>query len=415
MAILLIYVFKEAFEYGVRYMNLSYMKKHGLEIPPEFEGVTDKEFLKKIINYESDKTMFGLASSMFENIIAIIFFFGGVLNAYNSWIASFHLPFIVSGWLFFILLSFGSEFLSIPFSIYGTFRIENRYGFNTMTMRLWISDFAKSIILSAVIMSAALFAGLYLIQSSPHYWWLLIWGFLLIFSVFMMYISPYVIEPLFNKFTPVEDETLREMIKGIAEKAGIHAGSILKIDASKRSRHTNAYFTGIGKTKRIVLYDTLLTNLSHDEIIAVLAHEAGHWKRKHLLKTIVSFEIISFVGIFISYLIVGSDVLTKLFSISSDTLFAKFLIIAFLSGILSVAFAPAANYFMRRNERQADKISYELTGKTSDMIGALIKLSKGNLSNLHPHPLYATLYYSHPPVIERIRHIKGFARGSGKK
>lgn len=385
------------------------MRRAGAIVPSEFAGKIDESVLKKTIGYETEKTRFSFISSIFSNIITIIFIFGGLLNIYNSWIASLNLSFIVSGWLFFLLLAYGSEFLSIPFSLYHTFKIENKYGFNAMTSRLWVSDFIKTLLISTVMLSLVTFAGFWLIQWSPHYWWFWVWGFLFIFSIFILYISPYIIEPLFNKFTPIEDESLKERILKLTNKAGIHASRILRIDASKRSKHTNAYFTGIGKTKRIVLYDTLLASMSQTEILSVLAHEIGHWKKKHMLKMIIAFEVFSFIALYLSFKIIQSDFLVTLFHVSSNTLYAKFIILAFLTDILSLLFTPCVSYFMRRHERLADRASYELTKDPESMASALIKLSKENLTNLYPHPLYVTLYYSHPPILERIRYLKGFS------
>ncbi len=406
--ILCLYILKEAFEYWVQHLNLRHMRKAGTTVPPEFAGKIDTSLLKKIIGYETEKIRFGFVSSIFSNIITIIFIFCGLLNIYNSWIVSLDLSFIVSGWLFFLLMSYGAEFLSVPFSLHSTFKIENKYGFNTMTPRLWVSDFMKALLISTIMMSLVTFAGFWLIQWSPHYWWFWIWGFLFIFSIFIMYLSPYVIEPLFNTFIPIEDESLKERIMKLADKAGIHAGRILRIDASKRSKHTNAYFTGIGKTKRIVLYDTLLESMNHDETLAVLAHEIGHWKKRHMLKTLIAFEVFSFLALYLSFRIIQCDSLLTLFHIRANTLFAKCVILAFLADILSLLFTPWVNYFMRKHERQADMVSYDLTKDTESMVSALVKLSKENLSNLYPHPLYVTLHYSHPPVLERIRHLKGF-------
>ncbi|MDI6800599.1 MAG: M48 family metallopeptidase [Thermodesulfovibrionales bacterium] len=401
-----LYILKEAFEYFIQYLNLRHMRKAGTAIPSEFEGKIDEGLLKRTQDYAADKTGFDFVSSIFGNIVTIVFIFGGLLNIYNSWIASLDLSFTISGWLFFLLLVYAGEVLSMPFSLYSTFKIENRYGFNTMTLGLWISDFAKSIIISTILMSLLTISGLWLIQWSPDYWWFWIWSFLFVFSIFIMYISPYVIEPLFNKFTHIEDESLKEKIIRLTEKAGIHASKILKIDASKRSRHTNAYFTGIGRTKRIVLYDTLLDGMSHDEIIAVLAHEIGHWKRKHLLKTLVVFEILSLIALYVSHRLIQGDFLLTLFNISTNTVFAKFVILGFIASILSLALQPIMNLFSRRHERQADRASYEFTRDADSMVSALVRLSKENLSNLYPHPLYVVLYYSHPPILERIRHIK---------
>ncbi|MBI5047630.1 MAG: M48 family metallopeptidase [Deltaproteobacteria bacterium] len=382
------------------------MKRHGSSVPLEFEGSVDEDFIKKMQRYEMDKAHLDIISSLFSSISLIVFLFGGLLNFYSSWIASLNFSFVVSGWLFFLLLSYTENILSIPFSLYNTFKIENKYGFNTMTARLWISDFFKSLILSTILTSLLLFSAFYLIQWSQEYWWFWVWCFVFAYSMFVMYISPYVIEPLFNKFTPVEDESLNQRITRLADKAGIHAGKILKIDASKRSRHTNAYFTGIGRTKRIILYDTLLQEMSHDEIITVLAHEIGHWKKRHLLKMMIIFELFSLIGLFITFKLIQSNLLLNLFNINTDIIFAKFIILAFLFGIIALPLKPLINFFIRKHEKEADSASYELTGDGESMVSALIKLSKDNLANLYPHPLYVFLYYSHPPVLERIRYIQ---------
>ncbi|MEW6409734.1 MAG: M48 family metallopeptidase [Nitrospirota bacterium] len=392
----------------IQYLNLRHMRKAGATIPPEFEGKIDEALLKKTQEYEADKTRFGFVSSLFGNIVTIVFIFGGLLNIYNTWIASLNLSFIISGWFFFMFLFYAGEILSVPFNLYNIFKIENKYGFNTMTFRLWISDFIKSLLISTVIMSLIIFAGLWLIRLDPNLWWLWVWGFLFIFSIFIMYISPYVVEPLFNKFTPIEDESLKEKILKLVEKANIHAGRIFQMDASKRSRHTNAYFTGVGKTKRIVLYDTLLEGMNHNEILSVLAHEIGHWKKKHLLKALAAFGMFSLIVLYLTHRLIQGDFILTLFNISTNTIFAKFIILSFLVSILLLPLKPFVNFFLRRHERQADRASYDLTKDVESMVSAFIKLLKENLSNLYPHPLYVTLYYSHPPILERIRYIKGF-------
>jgi STE24 endopeptidase len=225
----------------------------------------------------------------------------------------------------------------------------------------------------------------------------------------MMYISPYVIEPLFNKFTPIEEPDLEDRIKDLMQKADIRVSRVFKMDASKRSKHTNAYFSGIGKVKRIILYDTLLAKMNYDEILAVLAHEAGHWKKKHILKMIIVAEIVSFVGIYVSFRILQTDFLADLFQIKEATFFAKVVLLGFIGGILSFPFTPLGSYVSRRFERQADRYAHDLTENREAMASALIKLSRDNLSNLHPHPIYAAFYYSHPPVVQRVRDIRSMS------
>jgi len=404
--IILAYLSVTGFGYWLDSLNLKNLKLYGSTIPPEFEGKIDQELLTKTRNYTVENTQFGFLSSIFDNIILLLFLFGGILNIYNSWVASISLNFILSGLFFFLLLTYAQTLISMPFSIYRTFRIEKKYGFNTMTMKLWLIDIIKSLLISTIIMSILLSVGLLLIQKSPGLWWFWVWCFFFAFSIFMMYISPYVLEPLFNKFTPIEDEGFVDDIKDVMQKAGIKVTRVFKMDASKRSKHTNAYFSGIGKVKRIVLFDTLLEKLDKDEILAVLAHEAGHWKKKHILKHLAIIETIALIVMFAAFKAVQNDFLIELFNISTSSFFAKIIILSFLFSIVSFPFSPLFNYFSRRNEKEADRFTYEITGRTDSMISALVKLSKDNLSNLYPHPLYSLFHYSHPPVLERIRDIK---------
>lgn len=408
LAILILYLLVTLLRYSLNFLNLNHLKKYGNDIPSELEGHIDKGLLRKVTDYTVERMRFGFIGSIFNNIVVVVFMFGGLLNVYNSWIVSLNWSFVLSGIFFFLFLSYAGTLLSIPFDLYSTFKIENKYGFNTMTPKLWLIDFLKSILLSTVLSGIVVSVGLWIIQLSPNYWWLWVWGFFLIFSLFMMYISPYVIEPLFNKFTPIEEKGLEDKIKELLQKINIKVSKVFKMDASKRSRHTNAYFTGIGRVKRIILYDTLLEKMDQDEILSVLAHEAGHWKKKHVLKMIFVLELISLIGIYISFRILQTDLLTELFQIKQGTFFAKVVILGFIGSIVSFPFIPISNYISRRFEKESDRFACKLTGNPESMTTALIKLSKDNLSNLHPHPLYAAIYYSHPPVVKRIKDIKEF-------
>jgi STE24 endopeptidase len=395
----------------MKMMNLNHLKKHGAKIPPEFEGHIDGDLLKKTRDYTFEHSRLGYISSIFDNIVLIVFLFGGLFNLYNSWTGEITPYFILNGIIYFLILSIASTILDIPFDLYGTFKIENKYGFNTKTPKLWVLDLIKSLLISIVLMAIVGGIGFWLIQRFPDTWWIWLWGFFLVFSLFMIYISPYVIEPLFNKFTPIEDEEgLEERIKEIMARAGIKISRVFKMDASKRSKHTNAYFTGIGKVKRIVLYDTLLEKMNHDEIISVLAHEAGHWKKKHIIKRIIVSEIIGFVSIYVAFRILQTDLLTDLFHIDNPTFFAKLVLLGFLSGIITFPFTPIGAYFSRKHERQADDFACELVGDPEPLASSLIKLSKDNLANLHPHPFFAKFYYSHPPVVKRIRRLREWTR-----
>jgi len=348
---------KEGFEYLLQYMNLRHLKKFGLTVPRELEGKVDEDLLEKTQAYEAEKTRFSFLSSGFGDIAVLVFIFGGLLNIYNAWIVSLNLSFFVSGLLFFLLLNYMNTFISVPFGLYNTFKIEKKYGFNTMTQRLWLIDFLKSLGLSTVLTCILVSAGLSLVQSSPDYWWIWVWCFSLAFSLFMMYISFYVIEPLFNKFAPIDEEGLEERIRALLQKVGIKVKRVFKMDASKRSKHTNAYFSGIGRVKRIILYDTLLQKMNHDEILAVLAHEAGHWKKKHVLKMIIAVEIISFVALYLSFVVLRTDLLGNLFRIQNATFFARLVVLGFIGNIISFPFIPLGSYVSRRLEGESERFA----------------------------------------------------------
>ncbi|MBC8186210.1 M48 family metallopeptidase [candidate division KSB1 bacterium] len=408
ISLLAAYLIIIAFGYWMKFLNLGHLKKYGHQIPDPFEGHIDGELLKKTSDYTFEHSRFGYFESIFDNILLVIFLFGGLLALYNGWIVSLDLSFILTGILFFFLLSFVSSILDIPFNLYTTFKIENKYGFNTTTAKIWITDFIKSTAISIILMGIMGGIGFWLIKASPNYWWIWLWAFFLVFSLFLMYISPYVIEPLFNKFTPIaeEYEELEEKIRNMMDKVGLKVSRVFQMDASKRSKHTNAYFTGIGKVKRIILYDTLLQKMEEDEILAVLAHEVGHWKKKHILKRIIVSEIVGFFCIYISFRILQTDWLTQIFNISSPTFFTKLVILGFIGSIISFPFTPISTYLSRKHERQADQMAVNLTGKPDGLISSLIKLSKDNLANLHPHPFFARFFYSHPPIVDRIKTLK---------
>lgn len=408
--ILFAYILIQCAGYWLDYINIRHMKEKGLVVPSGFEGYIDEALLKKTHAYTIEHNTIGLVESVISNIITLVFLYSGLLVLYSSWISTLSASFLIQGIIFFLILSYAGSLLSIPFSLYNTFKIENKYGFNTMTVILWITDLIKSTLISTVLMGIVMACGLWIIQTSPDLWWLYVWSFFFVFSIFMMYISPYVIEPLFNKFTPLEGDTLEEKIKTMMQKTGIKVSRVFKIDASKRSHHTNAYFTGIGKTKRIVLYDTLLNKMDGDEVLAVLAHEAGHWKKKHVLKMLVVFEALSLAGAYIAFKVLKAGILAEMFSIKGDTFFAELVVLSFVFSIVSFPFTPLFSAFSRKHEREADRFAVAIAPKPDALATSLIKLSKVNLSNLHPHPLYAAFHYSHPPVVERVKKIHEMAK-----
>lgn len=409
--ILTIYALTLAGGYLLEWLNIAHMRRHYASVPEGFSGDIDADLLKKARDYTVDRTIFGIISSVFGNAVVIAFFFFGLLDRYSAWVSSLGLGFIASGLVFFMGLFCASLVLGAPFNLYKTFGIEKRYGFNAMTPLLWATDFLKSASISVVLLCGVAAGGLWIIMESPALWWFWIWCFFLAVSVFLIYISPYVIEPLFNRFDPVGDAALEERISMLMKKAGIEVARVFKVDASRRTSHTNAYFTGLGRVKRIVLFDTLLKRCEGDEILSVLAHEAGHWKGRHLLKRLFMTEAVALAGLYAAWRLIGGGLLNGLFNIAHPTLFTEATILAFLFSLISPPLSALANTMSRRYEREADSFAARLAGGPGGMISALQKLSKDNLSNLHPHPLYAALYYSHPPTAERIRRLKGMRDG----
>jgi len=407
LPLFLIFAAITSFSYWLRHINLQYLKRHGSKVPEGFEDAIDEEKLRSSSAYTFDSSRLGLCDSLFDNAVLVVFLFGGLIAIYDRYISTLSASPTVSAILFFLLLTWVSTLLGIPFDLYGTFRIEARYGFNTTTPRLWIADFLKSQAIGAILLAFLVTVVFWLIQWSPQCWWLWVWGFMALFGLFMMFISPYVIEPLFNKYEPVTEEGLEGDIRVMMEKTGLKVGKVLQMDASKRSRHSNAYFTGIGKVKRIVLFDTLIRQMSHGEIVAVLAHEIGHWKKGHIWKRLLWAEVMALAGSWISFKLLTWPGLPELLGLPGDiSLPAKMVVLGFVASLALFPLGPFAAWRSRCHEREADRFASGLTGRPEDLASALVKMSAENLSNLFPHPFYAAFYYSHPPTVERVRSLR---------
>lgn len=403
------------FSYWLRHINLTYLKQHGSTVPEGFETAIDQEKLRTSSAYTLDSSRLGLWESLFDNLLVVIFLFGGLIVLYDRFISGLGTPFIVSAIIFFLLLTWVQSLLGIPFDLYGTFRIEARYGFNTTTPRLWTTDFLKSQAIGTLLLIILGGVAFGLIQWSPVHWWIWVWAFMALFGLFVMFVSPYVIEPLFNKFEPVIEEGLEDDIRELMEKAGLKVGRVMQMDASRRSSHSNAYFTGIGKVKRIVLYDTLIRQMSHGEIVAVLAHEIGHWKKGHIWKRLVVAEVLALAGSWLTFQALNWSGLPFTLGLPADTsLPARMVVVGFIASLVMFPLTPLSAWFSRRHEWEADRFAADLTGRPRDLASAMVKLSVGNLSNLFPHPLYAAFYYSHPPIVERVRTLREWAITEGQ-
>lgn len=407
-ALVIIFLVLFAGRYILRYilqqLNISHLLKHGKEIPPVFQGVIDEGTLTKMVDYTVDNTRLAAKENLVDDLVelAIVFLF---LPLLVSLIVAGGIPFIGQALIFFGVLAAIGGVTGIPFDLYSTFVLEKKYGFSTITWRLWLTDLAKSLVLSIILMGILISAFMAFILYLPNSWWFWAWVFFTLFQILMLWIYPVVIAPLFNKYEPIADEALTGQIASLMAKVGLKAQGIYSVDEGKRSRHTNAYFTGIGKTKRIVLFDTLLASHTNEEILSVLAHEIGHWKKKHILKQLILMIAASLAGLYFVYCVASAPVLYRAFGITGTPLYAGLFLVSLYLGCLGFFVSPVGAAIMRRYEREADRMAVELTGTSAHMISALKRLACDNLANLHPHPLYVWFYYSHPPLLERISYL----------
>lgn len=402
---LILFVGRMALRYLLQHLNMNNLKKHGKEIPPVFTGEIDEATLSKMVDYTFDNSRLATKENLFDDVIELAVLFL-LVPPMVSWLAGLNIHIIFQALIFFGILAAIGGIIGLPFELYHTFVLEKRYGFSTITWKIWITDLVKSIIISAILMGIMICAFMVFVNYLPNSWWFWAWVFFTLFEIVLLWLYPVLIAPLFNKYEPIKDELLREKILTLLDKVGLKAKGIFQVDAGKRSRHTNAYFTGIGKTKRIVLYDTLLASHSPEEIVAVLAHEIGHWKKKHILKQLIFMIGASLVLFYLVYLVVGSPVLYNAFGVTYTPVYAGLFLVSLYLSALRFFLSPAGAAVMRRYERQADEMAFELTGTSQPMINALKRLAKDNLANLHPHPFYVRFYYSHPTLIERIEYLQ---------
>ncbi len=407
--IIFLYLAVLAFGCGLHLLNNCHLKTHGHQIPPEFEGAIDPATLGRSSDYTLVKGQLSLVRSLFDSLLTLVFVFGGLMAWYDGWLGAQSFGFIIGGIIFFLLLSLVKTGLDLPFDLYNHFKVETRFGFNKMSLGLWCADQIKSLLLSTVFFALLASAAFWLIQAAPGFWWLWVWSLIMGFGLLMMVISPYVIEPLFFKFEPLKVEGLEEDIREMMGKAGLSVSKVLQVDASKRSGHSNAYFTGIGKQKRVVLFDTLLEQLSKQEILAVLAHELGHMKKKHIRKRMFLMATIAIFYCWLAHALIQWQGLPSLVGMEEASFYARVVILFFLSGILTFPLTPLFSIMSRKDEYEADRFAVDLHGNAEDLATALVQMSRENLSNLHPHPFYAGFHYSHPPVVERIRTLRAIA------
>jgi STE24 endopeptidase len=377
------------------------------EIPEEFQGVYDDEKYAKSQRYLKDNTRFDQMQSHIMLPLTIAFIVLGGFRWINGIAQNTSEYMVLQGLAFGGILIVLSQIVGLPFSIYSTFVIEEKYGFNKTTAKTFVADIIKGLFLT-VLLGAPVFALILWIFSSVSQAWLWAWGALSLIQLFVLFIAPVAILPLFNKFTPIEDGDLRSAIEAFAAEQNFTLSGVFKIDGSKRSTKSNAYFTGFKKTKRIALFDTLIENHSTEELIGVLAHEIGHCKKGHIKQTIVISLLSTLLMFFILSLFISQEGLYAAFGIESTPLYAGLIFFGFLYAPISMLIGLIGTILSRKHEFEADAFAAETTKAPAAMITALKKLSADNLSNLTPHSLKVFLEYSHPPVLERIKALRAF-------
>jgi STE24 endopeptidase len=385
--------------------NLFNVKNISSNISSEFNGYFDKEKYAKAQEYLKMNTKFSIASSTFFLIVQIIFIVSGGFDYVNTIAVSFGFGTIFTGLIFAGILLLAFEILKIPFSAYSIFVVEEKFGFNRMNVKTFIADLLKSWIIGAVIGAVIFAAIMWLFTNIYNYAWLYAFAAVVVFELFIAFIAPVVIMPLFNKYIPLEGGELKNSIEEYAKKENFKMKGLFKMDGSKRSTKSNAFFTGFGRFRRIVLFDTLIQKHTVDELTSILAHEMGHFKLGHIIKHII-FSFVSIgLMLFVFSLFINETWLYDAFLMHTQPIYAGIIFFGFLYEPISLIIRVISNYFSRKYEYQADAYAVTTYKKPEAMINALKKLSVDNLSNLYPHKFKVFLEYSHPPVLERIKTI----------
>lgn len=397
-----IILFDFIFEKILDWLNYRNMKD---EIPKELEGIYDEEKYRKSQQYEKVTTRFSLVTSTFSLILILIMLFAGGFGLLDTWVRSISENIYLRTVIFFGILGLAFDLISIPFQIYSTFVIEEKFGFNKTTAKIFILDKLKGYLLSIVIGGGLLMFILWAWLSTGNWFWVIVLGGMSAFMIFMSMFYTQLIVPLFNKQTPLEEGELRDAINAFADKAGFKLDNIYVIDGSKRSTKANAYFSGLGPKKRIVLYDTLINDLDREEIVAVLAHEVGHYKKKHVLKGLALSLAQSALMIWLLWLAIGLPVLSQAIGAEEASFYMGLIAFGLLFSPVSFITGIFSNVLSRRYEYQADDFAKQY-GFGKKLINSLIRLSVKNLSNLTPHPVYVFFHYSHPTLLQRKKAIE---------
>jgi len=392
-----------------------YVQAHRDTVPAEFAATISLEAHQKAADYTVTKVRFGILESFVDAGVLLLLTIGGGVMFVDALVTRFSDVIGSAGYMRGLALVVGvmilSSLISIPFDLYRTFNIEARYGFNKITLKLYVLDALKGLVLSAVIGVPLLLATFWLMAQMGTYWWLYVWLMWLGFSLLMMAIYPNFIAPLFNKFKPLQDESLKARIEALLSRCGFKSSGLFVMDGSTRSSHGNAYFTGFGKTKRIVFFDTLIERLTPSEIEAVLAHELGHFKRKHIYKMIITQFLLTLIILAVMGWVINQPWFYAGLGVgvgaSAPQVAVALLLFFLVLPVFTFWLTPLGSMRSRKHEFEADAYAASQT-RAEDLISALVKLYRDNAATLTPDPLHSAVYDSHPPASIRIAHLRAF-------
>ncbi len=374
-------------------------------LPAELQDVFDDTEYQKSQRYKKERYKFGILTATISLIATLLFFLFNGFAFVDGIARSASNNEIVIALIFFGIIMMAGDILSTPFSYYSTFVIEENYGFNKTTRKTFFLDKLKGWLMGAIIGGILLGAIIWFYQSTGQHFWLYAWGVITVFTIFMNLFYARLIVPLFNKQTPLEEGSLRSQIERYASKVGFTLDKIFVIDGSKRSTKANAYFSGFGSEKRVTLYDTLIKDLNEEEIVAVLAHEVGHYKRNHIIINLFAAIITTGFTLWLLSLFIGNPLLSKALNVSQPSFHIGLVAFGVLYSPISGITGLLMNYLSRKFEYQADNFAKH-TYAAPPLISGLKKLSKNSLSNLTPHPLYVFAHYSHPTLLQRFRNLR---------
>ncbi len=385
--------------------NARHVAQHRAAVPEEFADKITLEEHQKAADYTRTKGSFGRFNLILSAVVLLLWTLGGGLEILDNGIRSFNWGPLTTGVAVIIGFSLISSIIDIPTSLYSTFVIEEKFGFNKSTMKVFFIDMLKGAALSIVIGVPLIMLVLWLMESAGSLWWLYAWAALTAFSILMMWAYPKFIAPIFNKFKPLEEGEVLNRITTLLDRTGFNSDGVFVMDGSKRSSHGNAYFTGFGKTKRIVFFDTLLKHLTPTQVEAVLAHELGHFKHKHVLKGMIVSMTMTLVGFAVLAWLMQQQWFYNALGVSQSSTYMALVLFILVSPAFTFFIGPIMSRWSRKHEFEADSFAAQQSD-SAELISALVGLYKKNAGTLTPDPLYSAFYDSHPPASIRIAHLK---------